>query len=78
MSKEREYKYLDIKALDEADIKPVCDPPEEVLEGGLTDIIQLAQSGGMTDDVVDRVLSRIIEARAQRNRDRFTLHMRED
>ncbi len=77
-NEDRDYKYLDIQALNESELTPIDDPPEEVLEGGLNDIIQLAQSGGMIEDALDRVLSRIIDARAKRNRGRFTLHVKDE
>ena len=73
MYENRDYQYLDLHALDAAEIRPVDGTPEEVLEGGLTDIIQLAGSGGMTDDVVDRVLARIVADRKARRSPRLTV-----
>lgn len=75
---DREYKYLDIKALNEMEYKPVSGTVEEVIEGSLLDIIQLALSEGVCPEVIDRILCKIIDDRAKRLRAQFTLHRNED
>ena len=72
----REYKYLDIDALNASEIEPVSEPPEAVLFDGLLDIIQLAQAHGLASEAVDRVLARIVEGRADEFRSSFKIHFK--
>jgi len=70
---DREYKFLDPKALAEAELKPVDGDAVWVLEQALLDIIQLSQAEGMLDEEVDDVLSKLVDDRANRLRDKFRL-----
>ena len=77
-NKKRDYKYLDLKELEEEKKThpPVDDPIDLVLENALLDIIQLAEDNEMTDEEIDRVIRKIQDDRASFVRGKFTLHVR--
>jgi len=75
---EREYKYIDIDKINRSEIQPTEGTCEDVLFDGLTDVIQLAEAEGMSEEEIESVLRRIAEYRADRNRRRFTLHTNDD
>ena len=72
---DREYRFLDVDALDNEDIAPINMTPPEALEEALLDIIQLSEREGVTPDEVDEILRKIQDERASRTRSRFTLHL---
>jgi hypothetical protein len=75
--KERDYKYIDIDKIDNAELEPVYEEPSVVLFESLLDILQLAEREGMAEEEVDAVLKRIIDHRADRERNRFILHTKD-
>jgi hypothetical protein len=72
---DREYKFLDVEALYEEDLEPVCMTAKQALEEALLDIIQLSEGEGVSEEDVDGVLRKIIDERASRTRKRFTIHV---
>jgi hypothetical protein len=79
MHKDREYRFIDIDKIDRSELrsstKGTC---EDVLTDAVLDILQLAEAEGMMEEEVDNVLRRVIDLRAERLRNRFTLHTNED
>ena len=72
---DREYRFLDVDALDEENVPPINMTAPEALEEALLDIIQLSEREGVTPDEVDSIIRKIQDERASRTRSRFTLHL---
>ena len=72
---DREYKFLDIEELHEQELAPVNMTAVQALEEALLDIVQLSEGEGVSEEDVDRVLRKIVDERAQRTRQRFTIHI---
>jgi len=75
----RKLKIVDMKKINEqierGEVETAHDDPAEVLYETLLDILQIAKAEGMTEDEVDAVVNRVNDYRANRNRDRFRLHL---
>lgn len=72
---DREYRFLDVDALDEENVPPINMTAPEALREALLDIIQLSEREGVTPDEVDDIIRAIQDERASRTRSRFTLHL---
>ena len=78
-----DFKYLNLDRIDErvAEQEAAGDPVgadpneslEDVLVGTILELCQFSEMEGMSEDEVDRVLRRVIDARANRTRERFRL-----
>ena len=77
----RDYKYIDVDQINEdieaGRVEEVTDAPRDVLFGTILDLLQLAESEGMSDDEIDSVLQSIIDYRADQYRQRFRLSPKE-
>lgn len=74
---DRKFVFIDPEDIDTSEMEDIDGSCVDVLKDALLDIIQLAEAQGMTEDEADESVRRVFEFRAQRNRNRFTLHTSE-
>lgn len=74
----REYRFLDPEELDTSEVGHIEGTYAECLADALLDIIQLSLASGMTESDVDEALLKVEQARADMQRAKFTLHIKED
>lgn len=71
---DREYSFIEPEKIDTTEMENIDGTVVDVLKNALLDIIQLAEAEGMTEDDADEAVRRVFDFRAERNRERFTLH----
>ena len=78
----RDYKYIDIdqinEDIDSGKAESINDDPNIVLYETILDLLQLAESEGMSEEEVDEVVRRVNDYRAERCRSKFRLHTPDD
>lgn len=74
---DRDYSFIEPEKIDTSEMKDIDGTVVDVLKNALLDIIQLAEAEGMTEDQADEAVRRVFDYRADRNRQRFTLHTKE-
>jgi len=74
----REYRFLDPDSIDTSDVPHIEGSNAQCLADALLDIIQLSLDSGMTPADVEEAMEIVSETRANVERARFTLHVREE
>ena len=72
---DREFRFIEPEKIDTSEMENIDGTVIDVLKDVILDIIQLAEAEGMTEDDADEAIRRVFDFRAERNRDRFTLHV---
>jgi len=74
---DREFRFLKPEEIDTSEMADIEGSTVDVLKDALLDVIQIAEAQGMSEDDADEAVRRVFDFRAQRNRQRFTLHTEE-
>ena len=73
----REYRFIDPSTIDTSDVPEIEGTNAQCLADALLDIIQLSLDSGMTPADVEEAMHIVAETRANVERARFTLHVKE-